>query len=145
MNFQGANLMPYNRYDQQSYMKKYYKEHREKIINQSIQWKKDNPEKVKIIVKRFRERREPENKTNYGRKGQKVLLIKQYGKDLESKKDNVTRVPLKRRLFCLDCEEHETDLCPGWENCEYKLEIIQLINDKKENVRNYKSRKEAKL
>jgi len=128
--------MSYNRYDQQKYMKQYYKDHREKIIKQSLQWKKDNPEKVKIIVKRSRERREPENRANYGKKELKDLSIKQYGKDLESKKDNITCVPLKKRLFCLDCEEHGTDLCPGWENCEYKLEILQLINDKKENVKN---------
>lgn len=128
--------MPYNRYDQRSYMKQYYKDHREKMIKQSLQWHKDNPKKVSIISKRYRERREPENKTNYGKKGLKALSIKQYGKDLESKKDNVTRVPLKRRLFCLDCGEHGTDLCPSWENCEYKLEILRLINDKKENVRN---------
>ena len=128
--------MSYNRYDQQKYMKQYYKDHREKMIKQSIQWHKDNPKKVSIINKRYRERREPENKTNYGRKGQIVSLINRYGEDLESKKDNITCVSLKKRLFCLDCEEHGTDLCPGWENCEYKLEILQLINDKKEVFKN---------
>lgn len=125
-----------NRYDQQKYMKQYYKDHREKMIKQSIQWHKDNPEKVKIIVKRSRERREPENKTNYGRKGQEVLLIKQYGKDLESRKDAVTWSTYKKRLFCLDCKEYKTNLCPDWDNCKYREEILQLINDKKENVRN---------
>jgi hypothetical protein len=117
-------------------MKQYYKDHREKMIKQSIQWKKDNPGKVSIQQRRHREKRESENKTNYGRKGQKVLLIKQYGKDLESKKDFITRVPLKRRLFCQDCLEFE--ICEGrqWENCKYKDEILQLINDKKEKVRN---------
>jgi hypothetical protein len=116
-------------------MKQYYKDHREKMIKQSIQWHKDNPKKMRIINKRWRDKIEPENKTNYGKKGQKVLLIKQYGKDLESKKDAVTWGTYKKRLFCLDCEEHNTDLCLGWEKCEYKLEILQLINDEKENVR----------
>lgn len=125
-----------NHYDQQAYMKQYYKDHREKMIKQSIQWHQDNPKRTRIINKRYRERREPENKTNYGRKGLKALSIKQYGKDLESKKDNIACVSYTRRLFCLDCEEHETDLCPGWENCKYKNEVLELINDKKENVRN---------
>lgn len=130
MNSQGANIMYNNRYDQQAYMKQYYKDHREKMIKQSIQWQKNNPGKVSIQQKRHRERRDPENKTNYGRKGQKVLSIRQYGKDLESKKDAVTWGIYKKRLFCLDCFEFE--ICKGekWEDCSYKVEVLKIIENK---------------
>jgi len=39
----------------QTYMRQYCLEHKEKIKKQSIEWKKNNPDKVKIIAQTYRE------------------------------------------------------------------------------------------
>jgi len=115
------------------YYRKYYKDHKEKIIKKSIEWQKNNPEKARKIRKRYREkepgeRKKPINKTNYGETPLKKLYIKLYGKDLENKMDNISHVKGKKRIFCVDCPIHNKKECPGWENCNYKGELLKIIN-----------------
>lgn len=67
------------------------------------------------------------NKTNYGKIGLKALYIKQYGKNLESKVDNITHLKSKKRRFCLECPLDKKE-CPGWGNCIHKKEALKIIN-----------------
>ena len=101
-----------NCYNREEYMRQYYIDHREKMLNQSKKWCKDHPRRIREINKRRRDKRD-ENKTNYGKKGLKALYIEDYGKDLESKKERIIWRKHQIRLFCLDCKDYRTDLCPG--------------------------------
>ena len=114
------------------YYRNYYKNHKKEYRGRDKRWRKNNPEKVKAIKERYMEsllgkRKKGINKTNYEKGGLRALYIKQYGKNLESKIDNVTHLKSKERRFCLDCPLDKKK-CPGWENCIHKKETLEIIN-----------------
>ena len=114
------------------YFRNYYKSHKKEYRKRDEGWRKNNPEKVKAIKERYMEsllgkRKKGTNKTNYEKGGLRALYIKQYGKNLESKIDNVTHLKSKERRFCLDCPLDKKE-CPGWENCIHKKETLEIIN-----------------
>ena len=126
LHLKGAQTNMYkNCYNRKEYMRQYYKDHREKMLNQSKKWHKDHPRRMREINKRWRDKR-GFDKTNYDKKGLKALYIEDYGKDLENKKRLIWSKH-QIRLFCLDCKDYGTDLCPGWSNCKYKLEVMKII------------------
>ena len=81
----------------------------------------------RYLEKYLGKRKKSINKTDYGKVGLRVLYIKQYGKNLESKIDNITHLKSKGRRFCLDCPLDKKE-CPGWKNCINKKEILKIIN-----------------
>jgi len=114
------------------YFINYYKNHKKEYRKRDKRWRKNNPEKVKAIKERYLEkylgkRKKSINKTDYGKVGLRALYIKQYGKNLESKIDNITHLKCKKRRFCLECTLDKKE-CPGWENCIHKKETLEIIN-----------------
>ena len=117
------------------YFKTYYKNHKEKYLKRDKEWAKDNPDKVKAMKKKYRDKVKEEgekhtNQSSYGKTSPK--LIERYGKDLEKTKDNVTLIKHKKRMFCMDCIYYRRGRilkgCPGWDRCPYKEEILEEIN-----------------
>ena len=108
------------------YFRNYYKDHKEKYIERYNKWRKNNPEKVRIINERYLKKKST-NKSRYSRTPLKELYIERYGKCLRKTKDDVTHTNHKRRMICIDCLEYKTERCPGWEACKYKDEILEEI------------------
>ena len=122
------------------YFINYYKNHKEEYLKRNRNWRKNNPKKVsknnKKYYKEFSEKRKKAiNKSNYGGKPLKELLIKRYGKNLKKTKDNVTLTEHKKRIFCVDCIYYKRGRilkgCPGWDKCPFRKEILEEINCKK--------------
>ena len=119
-----------------AYFQNYYQEHKKQYDKRKKEWRKKNPEKVRAISKRYREklsgkRKKSINKTNYSRTTSlKKSYLKRYGKDLNNKKDDVTDTPHKARMVCVDCLDYKTERCPGWDKCKYKEEILEEIKRK---------------
>lgn len=106
------------------YMRIYYLAHKDRIIKQSMTWQKEHPQRVKKINKKQRDK-VIFNEDNYNYRkgiGLKELLINDYGIDL-SKVDRQYKGG--SRTFCLDCVDRGS--CEGFENCEYKDEILEMI------------------
>ena len=118
------------------YHKIYYQDHKKKLNKKYKEWYKKNPEKAKAISKRYREevlgkRKKATNKSNYSRvTSLKESYLKRYGRDLNNKKDDVTKTPHKGKMVCVDCLDYRTKRCPGWDRCEYKEEILEEIKRK---------------
>ena len=112
------------------YFKNYYKDHKEGYIKRYNKWRKDNPEKVRVINERHLRKKKATNKSRYSRVPLKELYIERYGKSLRKTKDDVTHTNHKRRIFCIDCINYKrgkTLNCPGWEKCKYRQEILEEI------------------
>ena len=120
------------------YFATYYENHKEDYLKRNRTWRKNNPKKKsknnKRYYKKFLEKRKGSvNKSNYGKNSLKKIYIERYGKDLQRTKDNVTLTNHEKRMFCVDCINYKRGKilnCPGWEKCEYKLEIMKMIDEK---------------
>ena len=115
------------------YFENYYQDHKKEYRERQRKWYKDNPEKAKASIKRYRllgKRKKATNKTNYGETSLKGLFIRSYGKDLKKTKDDVTHNSHTKKMICIDCLEYKTKGCPGWDKCEYKEEILEEIKTK---------------
>ena len=112
------------------YFENYYQDHKKEYRERQRKWYKDNPEKLKASIKRYRllgKRKKATNKTNYSGTSLEGLFIRGYGKSLGKTKDDVTHTDHKKRMVCVDCLEHKTKECPGWDKCKYKEEILETI------------------
>jgi hypothetical protein len=105
------------------YSHDYYLEHKKKMLGQNKQWRKDNPEKVKEINRRYYEKVRVAT-IRYKNKGLKLkeLYRLDYGKNLE-KSDRVYQDG--KKIFCLDCIDRKN--CNGWDNCKYRNEVLEMI------------------
>jgi hypothetical protein len=111
------------------YYKKYYLEHKKEMIEASLKWQKADPNKIKVNAQRYRDkvRGGPVlSNTNIYRKclGEKELFLIDYGANL----DKLDRgYQGDKRSFCLDCADRRN--CNGWDSCEYKNGILELIKE----------------
>lgn len=57
------------------------------------------------------------------------MYIKEYGKDLANRSDQMNKYPLRLRyrIFCLDCADFT--VCKGkrWESCPYRSEAVKIV------------------
>lgn len=109
-----------------TYLHLYYLKHKEKIIEKAKKWHKDNPDKAKDINRRYRLTHKRVKEVNYKNLGLKDLFLQDYGMNVEK----VDRsYPNGKRLFCNDCKDKGKN-CKGFENCEYKDEVLEVIGSK---------------